>query len=89
MREPGDERARLHRLHRWFDGFRTRQLLDSLRDSGLPALPWLQALTEAPFTGLRNETEEDPATLGADLAALEQLLSVAPAGVPALEPEAA
>ncbi len=89
VREPGDERARLQRLHRWFDGFRTRQLLDSLRDSGLPALPWLQALAEAPFTGLRDETEEDPATLGANLAAQERLLSAAPAGVPAIEPEAA
>lgn len=92
IREPGDERTVLARLHGWFDAFRTRRLLDSLRDSGLPALPYLQALTEAPFTGLTDSTEEDLEdleNLRAALAEEERKLSVVPAGVPALEPEGA
>ena len=84
VREPGDEHERLLRLHRWFDGFRTRQLLGSLRDSGLPALPYRQALTEAPFTGLTDTTDEDLVTLGDALAERERELSVAPAGVPSI-----
>ncbi|HZI66109.1 MAG TPA: hypothetical protein VFF17_06040 [Thermoanaerobaculia bacterium] len=89
IREPGDERTRLRRLHRWFDGFRTRQLLGFLRDSGLPPLPYLQALAEAPFTGLTDTTEEDLAALGDALAEQERRLSAAPAGVPSIEPEGA
>ncbi len=89
IRVPADERTQLARLHGWFDGFRTRQLLEALRDSGLPALPYLQALTEAPFTGLTDQAEDDLVTLGITLAAQERLLSVAPAGVPSIEPEGA
>ncbi|MDQ5858865.1 MAG: hypothetical protein M3542_11395 [Acidobacteriota bacterium] len=89
IREPGDERERLLRLHRWFDGFRTRRLLESLRDSGLPALPYLQALSEAPFTGLTYETDLDLVEIGDTLAAEERRLSASPAGVPSLEPEGA
>lgn len=89
IREAGDERTTLLRLHRWFDGFRTRRLLESLRDAGLPGLPCLQALREAPFTGLVEETEEDLAVLGGALALEERALSRTPAGVPALEVEGA
>lgn len=89
IQEPGDERSRLLRLHRWFDGFRTRRLLATLSESGLPALPYLQALTEAPFTGMIDTTEEDLATLGDALAEQERQLAAAPAGVPSLEPEGA
>ena len=89
IREPGDERTVLLRLHEWFDGFRTRRLLASLRDSGIPSLPYRQALTEAPFTGLVDETEEDLVVLGAALVERERALSLAPAGVPALEVEGA
>jgi hypothetical protein len=89
IREPGDERTTLLRLHRSFDGFSTRRLLASLRESGLPALPYLQALREAPFTGLLEETEEDLVVLGSALAREERQLSRAPAGVPALEVEGA
>lgn len=89
IREPAEERAILLRLHEWFDGFRTRRLLASLRDLGIPALPYRQALTEAPFTGLVDETEEDLAVLGAALADRERALSATPAGVPALDVEAA
>jgi hypothetical protein len=87
--EPGHEGAVLARLHRSFDGFRTRRLLDVLRDSGLPALPYREALAEAPFTGLIDETEEDLAVLGAALARMERGLSAAPAGVPSVEIEGA
>jgi hypothetical protein len=89
IREPADERTTLHRLHRWFDLFRTRRLLDLLRDAGLPALPWLPALREAPFTGLVEETEEDLVSLGRALAVEERGLARSPAGVPSLEVEGA
>jgi hypothetical protein len=89
IREPANERTVLARLHEWFDAFRTRRLLDSLSDSGLPALPYLQALTEAPFTGLTDETEDDLVTLGESLAVQERRLSAAPAGVASVEPEGA
>jgi hypothetical protein len=87
--DPADERTVLARLHRAFDGLRTRRLLDSLRDGGLPALPFRQALAEAPFTGLIDETEQDVAVLGATLAEMERRLSAFPAGVPSVEPEGA
>lgn len=89
IQEPGDERTRLLRLHRWFDGFRTRRLLATLSESGLPALPYLQALAEAPFTGLTDATEDDLVTLGDALAEEERKLAAAPAGVLSLEPEGA
>lgn len=80
IREPGDPDAVLARLHRSFDAFRTRRLLELLR-SGLPELPYRQALAEAPFTRLIDETEEALAVLGAALAGKERGLSARAAGV--------
>ncbi|HEY3170101.1 MAG TPA: hypothetical protein VGK08_03780 [Thermoanaerobaculia bacterium] len=89
MAEPSGEQSLLHRLHAGFDAFRTRKLVDALRDGGLTSLPYREALSEAPFTGLRDSTEEDLETLRSLLAEEERKLSVVPAGVPALEPESA
>jgi len=85
IREPGDERTVLSRLHASFDAFSTRDLLDALRDGGIASLPYLEALAEAPFTGLADSTEEDPESLRAFLARRERDLASAPAGVPSLE----
>lgn len=85
----GDARTILHRLHAWFDAFRTRTLLDGLRDGGLASLPLRDALSEAPFTGLTSSTEDDLETLRWLLAIEEKKLSVAPVGVPSLEVEQA
>ena len=85
IREPGDERTVLSRLHSSFDAFSTRDLLDALRDGGIESLPYLEALAEAPFTGLADSTEEDPEVLRAFLARRERDLAFAPAGVPSLE----
>ncbi len=85
VREPGDEETILARLHRWFDAFRTRRLIEALSNAGLKPLPYREALSEAPFTGLADSTEDDLEELRALLAEEERKLSVAPAGVPALE----
>ena len=89
IRAPGDAPAILHRLHGWFDAFRTRELLDALGTGGLVPLPFRQALAEAPFTGLAESTEDDLETLRAALAREERALAVHPAGVPPLLPEGA
>jgi hypothetical protein len=83
--EPADATMRLHRLHRSFDAFRTRELLDGLRDGGLVSLPFREALSEAPFTGLSAFPEDDLETLRRLLAAEERTLAIVPAGVPVLE----
>lgn len=83
--EPADGTMLLHRLHRSFDAFRTRELLDGLRDGGLVSLPFREALSEAPFTGLSAFPEDDLETLRRLLAAEERTLAVVPAGVPVLE----
>jgi hypothetical protein len=79
----------LRRLHTWFDAFRTRKLVDYLRDAGLTSLPYREALSEAPFTGLSSSTDDDLEVLRSVLVEEERTLAVAPAGVPALEPERA
>jgi hypothetical protein len=89
MAEPSGEESLLHRLHAGFDAFRTRKLVDALRDGGLTSLPYREALSEAPFTGLTDSTEEDLESLRSLLAEEERKLSAVPAGVPALEPEGA
>lgn len=83
--EPADPTMLLHRLHRSFDAFRTRELLDGLRDGGLVSLPFREALSEAPFTGLAAFPEDDLETLRRLLAEEERTLAIVPAGVPVLE----
>jgi hypothetical protein len=61
-------------LHAWFDAFRTLKLVHFLRDGGLASLPWREALSEAPFTGLSASTDDDPETLRRDLSATERAL---------------
>jgi len=89
VQEPGDEITVLRRLHSSFDAFRTRELLDALRDGGIASLPYREALSEAPFAGLADSTVEDLEELRSVLAQEERLLAIAPAGVPSLEPEQA
>ena len=89
IREKADARTTLHRLHGWFDAFRTKELLDALGRGGLVPLPFRQALAEAPFTGLVDSTEDDLETLRWTLALQERSLALHSAGVPALEPEGA
>lgn len=89
IREKEDARTTLHRLHAWFDAFRTKELLDALGTGGLVPIPFRQALAEAPFTGLVDSTEDDLETLRATLAGQERSLAVHPAGVPPLELEGA
>ena len=83
--EPADAATRLHRLHRSFDAFRTRELLDGLRDAGFVALPFREALAEAPFTGLSGFAEDGLETLRRLLAEEEKKLALVAAGVPAVE----
>lgn len=81
---PGDGESTLRRLHEGFDGFRTRRLMDDLRDAGFPSLPLREALSEAPFTGLTASTEDDLETLRLLLSEEERSLAAIPAGVPAV-----
>lgn len=64
----------LRHFHTWFDAFRTLKLIRGLQSGGLAALPWREALAEAPFTGLSASTQDDPETLRALLAAEERRL---------------
>jgi hypothetical protein len=75
----------LSALHGWFDAFRTRELVEELGRLGMTPLPWRQALSEAPFTGLTASTDDDLETLRRNLALEEAVLSVSPAGVPAMD----
>ena len=70
-------------FHTWFDAFRTLKLIRALQAGGLPALPWREALAEAPFTGLSSSTVEEPEALRRALAARERELAETPAGVAA------
>jgi hypothetical protein len=72
-------------FHTWFDAFRTLKLIRALQAGGLAALPWREALAEAPFTGLISSTQDDPETLRRALAARERELAVRPAGVTVVE----
>ena len=81
----GDAATLRRHVHTWFDAFRTLKLIRALQSGGLPALPWREALAEAPFTGLSASTQDDPETLRRALAAQERELSASPAGVPAAE----
>jgi hypothetical protein len=67
--------------HTWFDAFRTLKLIRALQSGGLPALPWREALAEAPFTGLSASTQDDPEALRRALATRERELSATRAGV--------
>jgi hypothetical protein len=69
-----DEATLLRHLHTWFDALKTVQLLHALRDGGLPSIGYLQALSEAPFTGLTSSTEEDTETLRRQLVVEERSL---------------
>lgn len=70
----GDAPTMLRHFHTWFDAFRTLKLIRALQSGGLSALPWREALAEAPFTGLSASTQEEPETLRALLAAEERRL---------------
>jgi len=78
----GDAASMLRAFHTWFDAFRTLKLIHALRDGGLPSLPYVEALAEAPFTGLTSTTEDDVEWLRRALAAEERTLAAAPAGLP-------
>ena len=79
-----DEKTLLRHLHTWFDALRTVQLIHALRDDGFPSIGYRQALTEAPFTGLRDSVEEDPEDLRRVLIAEERKLGQTPAGLSAI-----
>jgi hypothetical protein len=83
--EPGDEETILRRLHARFDAFSTRRLLDDLRDTGFPSIGFREALSEAPFTGLSDTTQDELETLRLLLAEEEKKLSVVAAGIPSVE----
>jgi hypothetical protein len=68
-----DEATLLRHLHTWFDALKTVQLLHALRDRGIPSIGYLQALTEAPFTGLTSSTEEDTEALRRQLVVEEEV----------------
>jgi hypothetical protein len=76
-----DEATLLRHLHTWFDALKTVQLLHALRDGGLPSIGYLQALTEAPFTGLTSSTEEDTEALRRQLVVEETTLTATPVGL--------
>jgi hypothetical protein len=80
-RSSGDPATMLRHFHTWFDAFRTLKLVHALRDGGLRSPGYLQALAEAPFTGLSGSTEEDPEALRLALAAEERKLVETPAGL--------
>ena len=66
--------ARLHRLHEWFDGFRTLKLMHYVRDRGASSLPWREAVGRAPFM---DDVEDDGACLAdarVELLSAEQAL---------------
>jgi len=79
----GDAATMLRHFHTWFDAFRTLKLIRALQSGGLPALPWREALAEAPFTGLTSSTVDEPEPLRGVLAADERALAETPAGVAA------
>jgi len=78
----GDAATLRRHANTWFDAFRTLKLIRALQAGGLPALPWREALAEAPFTGLSASTQDDPEALRRALASRERELSASPAGVP-------
>lgn len=82
-----DPRTLAAKLHGWFDAFRTLKLIHALRDAGLPSLPWREALSEAPFTGLAASTDENEEELRKALTSEERGLAATLAGVSALEIE--
>ena len=76
----GDPATMLRHFHAWFDAFRTRKLIHALRDRGLRSPGYLEALAEAPFTGLSASTEDDTEFLRRALGAEERKLAESPAG---------
>jgi hypothetical protein len=76
-----DEATLLRHLHTWFDALKTVQLLHALRDGGLPSMGYLQALAEAPFTGLTSSTEEDTEALRRQLVVEERTQAATPVGL--------
>lgn len=79
-----DEETLLRRLHTWFDAFKTLKLIHALRAGGLPSISYHQALTEAPFSGLIDSTEEATEELRKVLVAKEAKLTE-PTGIASLE----
>lgn len=53
------ERALRHRLHTWFDGFRTLKLVHGLRNRGLESVPFREALS-APWCDTANDARGAP-----------------------------
>ena len=76
-----DEATLLRHLHTWFDALRTVQLLHAIRDGGIPSIGYLQALHEAPFTGLTASTAEDTEDLRRALLAEERTLPAVGSGL--------
>ncbi len=81
-----EEKSLLTRLHTWFDAFKTLKLIHALRSGGLHSIGYLQALSEAPFTGLTASTEEDLEALRKALVAQEAALPPT-TGLPSLRPQ--
>ena len=81
IRRSRDEKTLLRHVHTWFDALRTLRLIHALRDGGIRSLPWREALSEAPFTGLASSTEDDTEALRKALAEEERKLSATRTGV--------
>ena len=72
-----DSEMRSHRLHEWFDAFRTLKLIHWVRDHGAPSAPWHEAVQRAPFM---DAVIDDGACLRvsrAELLAAEEMIPVA------------
>ena len=72
-----DSGMRSHRLHEWFDAFRTLKLIHWVRDHGAPSTPWYEAVQRAPFM---DEVIDDGACVRVPRTALlaaEEMMSVA------------
>jgi hypothetical protein len=59
------------RLHTWFDAFRTLKLIHTLRDRGLPVLPWRAAFAGAAFLPRELAGEGDLDSIRRSLSRLE------------------
>jgi len=75
MRAATTPEARRRRLHEWFDGLRSIQLLNVL-ESALPPLPWALALQRAPFVPGEVMLDKPPFSVLA--ARLRELEAIAP-----------
>jgi hypothetical protein len=74
-RESNDPRARLRRVHTWFDAFRTLKFIHLLERHELPRISWQEAVARAPFLArLTGEAREVAAAARRPLSALEAAL---------------